>query len=396
MAEQPLAAWGLELPADWRVSRLGDLFDIQQGKALGPRAREGDSSRPFLRTANVLWGHVDLSELDTMNFDTDERDRFRLKPGDLLVCEGGDIGRTALWRGEAEECYHQNHVHRLRAKTKDVLPEFYVYWMQAALTSFGLYQGYGNKTTIPNLSKGRLSNFEVPGPPLSEQQEIVRVLSTVRKAQLASMKVVEATRETKRSLMTSFFSNGGWPRATLGSVARFIMGQSPPSEFYNSIGEGLPFLQGKAEFTEKYPRPTKYCTQKLKVAPAGSVLMSVRAPVGDTNLADREYIIGRGVASLRLEDGNNEFLFYLLTYFKPKVEALGSGTTFDSVNKGDLERLAIPIPPLKEQTRIATMIATVDKKISAEVSRLSELGDLYQTLLSELLSGRIRLPAKGS
>jgi hypothetical protein len=88
------------LPQEWRVVRLGELFEIQQGKALSPKARAGVRKRPFLRTANVLWGRVDLSVLDEMHFDEEEEARLALIPGDLLVCEGGDIGRTAIWEGQ--------------------------------------------------------------------------------------------------------------------------------------------------------------------------------------------------------------------------------------------------------------------------------------------------------
>ena len=88
-----------ELPEDWEIAKLGDLFEIQQGKALSPKHREGKSPHRFLRTSNVLWGRIDLSTLDEMDFTDKELVRLSLIPGDLLVCEGGEIGRTALWRG---------------------------------------------------------------------------------------------------------------------------------------------------------------------------------------------------------------------------------------------------------------------------------------------------------
>jgi type I restriction enzyme S subunit len=87
------------LPADWGVSTIADLFEIQQGKALNPKARAGKCPKPFLRTANVFWGLLDFSTLDEMDFDDDEVERLTLQHGDLLVCEGGDIGRTAMWEG---------------------------------------------------------------------------------------------------------------------------------------------------------------------------------------------------------------------------------------------------------------------------------------------------------
>ena len=139
------------------------------------------------------------------------------------------------------------------------------------------------------------------------------------------------------------------------------MGQSPPSTTYNNEGLGMPFLQGKAEFTELFPHPTKYCTKQLKVCPKGSVLMSVRAPVGNVNLADREYIIGRGLTSLSLKSGNNRFLFYLLLHNKKEFEAKSSGSTFKSINKTTINDFRIPLPPLPEQRAIAHVLQTIQE-----------------------------------
>ncbi|MCX7973184.1 MAG: restriction endonuclease subunit S [Candidatus Aminicenantes bacterium] len=159
--------------------RLGEVFEIQQGKSLSPKSRAGSRKRPFLRTANVFWGRIDLSSIDEMHFEEPEEKRLALKPGDLLVCEGGDIGRTAIWEGQLPVCLYQNHLHRLRSSREDAFPLFYMYWMQCAWRLLGVYGGAGNKTTIPNLSRSRLSSFFIPLPPLPEQKEIARILRTV-------------------------------------------------------------------------------------------------------------------------------------------------------------------------------------------------------------------------
>src|ERR1700674_5557017 len=86
------------LPPSWRVQRFDSLFAVQQGKQVSKKNRLGDNQRPFLRTKNVFWGRLDLSDLDEMHFTEAEEKRLALKPGDLLICEGGDIGRTAIWR----------------------------------------------------------------------------------------------------------------------------------------------------------------------------------------------------------------------------------------------------------------------------------------------------------
>ena len=160
------------MPEHWEVAKLGDLFEIKQGKALSPMHRRGISPRPFLRTANVYWGYLDLTTLDRMDFTDNETSQLKLIPNDLLVCEGGDIGRTAIWQGELDVCCYQNHLHRLRTVRGDVSPPFYMYWMQAAYLLLDLYGGTGNKTTIPNLSQSRLKSFMLPLPPLPEQRDI--------------------------------------------------------------------------------------------------------------------------------------------------------------------------------------------------------------------------------
>src|SRR5581483_10232153 len=112
------------LPAEWKVATIGELFAIQQGASLSPKRRKGDSPRPFLRTANVFWSYLDLSKVDSMDFTDTEVEKLALRPHDLLVCEGGDIGRTAIWRGEIENCCYQNHLHRLRARDSNIESEF--------------------------------------------------------------------------------------------------------------------------------------------------------------------------------------------------------------------------------------------------------------------------------
>jgi type I restriction enzyme S subunit len=199
------------LPEEWRVVRLGEVFDIVQGKSLSAKQNRGLRPRPFLRTSNVYWGYVDLSKLDIMDFTEEEEEKFALQPDDLLVCEGGEVGRTAIWEGQMQGVYYQNHLHRLRAINSDVFPRFVMYWLQTAFTLLNLYSGTSNKTTIPNLSQGRLAAFSIPLPPLPEQRAIAHVLRTVQEAKEATEGVIAALRELKKSLMQHLFTYGPVP-----------------------------------------------------------------------------------------------------------------------------------------------------------------------------------------
>jgi type I restriction enzyme S subunit len=194
----------------WERIRLGELFYVQQGVAMSPKRREGISPHPFLRTLNVLWAHIDLSMLDQMDFNDEEVAKLSLKPGDLLVCEGGEVGRTAIWRGELEGCLYQNHIHRLRRLSDNTVPDFYVYWMQAAFQVFGSYSGQESKTTIPNLSGSQLKLFKVPLPLVEEQRRIASELrekiAQAEKLKAAIEKQLEAINALPQAILRKAFS----------------------------------------------------------------------------------------------------------------------------------------------------------------------------------------------
>jgi len=194
------------LPAHWRVVRLGEVFDILQGKSLSAKQNKGVRPRPFLRTSNVYWGYLDLSKLDVMDFTEEEEQKFALQRGDLLVCEGGDVGRTAMWEGQMQGVYYQNHLHRLRARDNNVNPAFVMYWLQTAFTLLNLYSGSSNKTTIPNLSQGRLAVFPIPLPPLDEQREIAHMLQAVDAKIAAEQARRAALEELFKSLLHELMS----------------------------------------------------------------------------------------------------------------------------------------------------------------------------------------------
>jgi len=187
-------------PEHWEVVRLGDVFELKQGKQLSAKeSTEGKIKKSFLRTSNILWGKVAIEKVDEMFFTPEVYEKLKLKNGDVLVCEGGDIGRTALYREELEECAYQNHLHRLRPKRSNIMPLFFVDWMIFAIIIKRMYIHAANRTTIPNLSGSRLKNFIIPLPPLPEQQKIVSILSAIDQK-------IEAEESGKKALEDLFKS----------------------------------------------------------------------------------------------------------------------------------------------------------------------------------------------
>lgn len=153
-----------------------------------------------------------------------------------------------------------------------------------------------------------------------------------------------------------------WPTARLPDVAEIIMGQSPPGDTYNETANGLPFFQGKAEFGEVSPTPEKWCSSPKKIAEAGDILMSVRAPVGPTNLASTRCCIGRGLAAIRANQAilDPSYLRFVLRHAEPKLASMGQGSTFAAIGRAELASTNFPLPPLPEQRRIVDLLSRAE------------------------------------
>ena len=149
----------------------------------------------------------------------------------------------------------------------------------------------------------------------------------------------------------------------LSDFANINMGQSPKSEFYNYEGQGLPFLQGNRTFGSLFPTFDTYTTNPTKVAEPNDIIMSVRAPVGDLNIAPTKLCLGRGVCSLRAKNNNQKFLFYLMIYYVQQLINRESGTVFGSVNRDDIANLEVSIPEESVQRKIAAVLSSFDTKI---------------------------------
>jgi type I restriction enzyme S subunit len=154
----------------------------------------------------------------------------------------------------------------------------------------------------------------------------------------------------------------GWAWTTLGESCEVVLGQSPPSKTYNTEGEGLPFFQGKAEFGTLYPTPVKWCSKPKKIAEADDVLISVRAPVGPTNLCKERSCIGRGLAALRPKAGaDSHYILYFLRYIEKDWDRKATGTTFKAITGTILRSQEIPLAPLAQQHRI---VAEIEKQLT--------------------------------
>ena len=174
----------------------------------------------------------------------------------------------------------------------------------------------------------------------------------------------------------------------LSDVAELVMGQSPPSTSYNDAGDGLPFYQGKTDFGATYPTPRIYCREPKKLAEAGDILMSVRAPVGATNICHGKSCIGRGIAAIRPKGIDRDFLYFYLKKIEAYVDGLGSGAIFKAINKSQLAELPINQAgiPRPEQKKIAHILLTVQRAIEAQERIIQTTTELKKTLMHKLFT----------
>lgn len=184
----------------------------------------------------------------------------------------------------------------------------------------------------------------------------------------------------------------GWKVGCVGDDYNVTMGQSPKGTSYNEKEEGTLFFQGRAEFGWRYPKPRLYTTEPKRMATGGDVLMSVRAPVGDLNIALADCCIGRGLAALKCKNGGTTYSYYHLKYLQRHFERFNAeGTVFGSINQKDLKSIKIVAPDEQVIRRFLHSVGNIDKKIKLHCQESGCLENIRDTLLPKLLSGELSI-----
>ena len=184
-------------------------------------------------------------------------------------------------------------------------------------------------------------------------------------------------------------------RKNICEICTLIMGQSPDSKSYNKDKNGIPFYQGNADFGEEHPTPTVWCTAPKKIARKGDILISVRAPIGDMNIANEDCCIGRGLAAIRLNKSDIVDINYLYHYLSATVEFLqeqGTGSTFKAINKTTLEGIEIPCPSIEKQKNIAKLIIEIKTSIQYKKAELFALNELVKSRFIEMFGDPVENP----
>jgi len=367
-----------------------------------------------------------------------------LRPFDVLVNSTGvgTLGRVAQVRKIEEPATVDSHLTIVRPNPEAVDP---LYLGMAIRFCEHEIEWLGEGSTgQTELSRERLSKFTVPVPESrDEQRAISHILGTLDDKIELNRRMNQTLEEMARAIFKSWFvdfdpvrakaavrrehpdwSNAqvsraacpnlkpeiaelfpdefenselgeipkGWRVSQVGHHFRLTMGQSPPGSTYNEIGEGIPFYQGRSDFGFRYPKRRVYCTEPTRFAEPGDTLVSVRAPVGDINMAVERCAIGRGVAAIRHESGSRSFTYYtmhqLAEHFN-KFEAEGS--VFGCINKADFERLPFFVPLQEVLVTFDRVVSLLDYRVEIAERQTVDLASLRDTLLPKLISGELRV-----
>ena len=189
----------------WKQYIFSEIATSRLGKMLDAKQQTGESSFPYLANFNVQWFRFDLTSLNQMDFDEEDRVEFELKEGDLLVCEGGEIGRCAVWHNEMQPCYFQKALHRVRCNTEVINPNYMAWWFKYNCDHNGFAAIEGAKATIAHLPGAKLKLLRVTTPPIELQNEFVAFIEQVDKSKFEIQKSLEKLETLKKALMQKYF-----------------------------------------------------------------------------------------------------------------------------------------------------------------------------------------------
>ena len=399
-----------EIPTDWELTELKDVGDFQYGYTTS--AKKDKTDVKFLRITDIENdGTINWNKVPYCSVNQDVFKKYELSEGDIVFARlGATSGKTGFIGQNSLKSIFASYLIRLKVH-EDINSKLIFYMAQSSI-----YWSQVLRQREGQLKKGMnanmLSHIKIPLPKeISEQKKIANILSTMDQAIHKSDEIIAKTELLKKGLMQELLTNGvghddfenssigkipvDWNVITLGDVdyVTLIMGQSPPSSTYNKEGQGLPFLQGKAEFGDIYPEPILYCSEPQKIAEKNDLLLSVRAPVGEINLAAGKYCIGRGLAAIRPKNDklNHIFLYNYIKMSARRFELLSTGSTFKAIRKKEIEKFSIPLPPITEQEKIAQILTSIDEKFHLNVKRKEKLEIIKKGLMNDLLTGRKRV-----
>ena len=437
------------IPQDWDNASIGELFEVQLGKMRSQKSATGHHFKPYLGNSNVQWGNFRLDSLEEMDFLPHELDKFRVRAGDIFICEGGEVGRTAIWRDVNFECYYQKALHRLRPKTVRIDCDYFVFCMEDACLR-NLFPALTSASSIPHLTRETLVKLRIPLPTPLEQCKIAAVLLTWDHSLERTETLLKAKQKQRQALMQLLLTGGvrlqaftrrnsKKPNPLVRVPAAIRRGIYPPS-----VQPGLPKLIEKpdgwdtktmAELLNTKQRrvqlddDTEYHLVVAKrnrggIEPRGKLrgeeirtTTQFKVNAGDFVISRRQIIHGAcGIVPATLDGAivSNEYsVFTVNEHLDPGYLRLLSHslyfqqTCFHSSVGVAVEKMIFRVekwlkypfllPPIEEQRAITKTLETAEAEIALLQQRVEKLKQQKRGLMQQLLTGKTRVKlAKGA
>lgn len=365
-----------------------DLAEVCQKPQYGAIAK--GSKNPlgplFVRQTDIASGHIDWSSVPFCDLPQWEFDKYAIRPGDILISRlGNGVGNAATVH-ETRDAVFAGYLVRFQTQRSKADPEFIGYQLQSCAWRHHV-ASFRSGAAQPTLNAQQMGAFQFLLPPLDEQQAIAATLRSIDE-RIESNRRAFALAET---LADQLFARQVSGTAVLTDIAQLTMGSSPPGDTYNEEGEGLPFYQGVRDFGRRFPAYRVWTTGAVRLAHEDDSLISVRAPVGELNRSREICCVGRGVAAVRSDHPST--LYYSLRAAEDLWEPFQhEGTVFGAINKADLSNARLPWPGTDGLGPLEYQLSAIDDKIRSLMTEIERLTALRDTLLPELLSGRIRVP----
>ena len=386
----------------WMTTKLGNVLTLQRGFDL-PSSKRYSGTIPVVSSSGITGNH----------------NVARVQAPGVITGRYGTLGEVFLLLKDFWPLNTTLYVKDFKGND----PRF-VYYLLESLD----FRPFSDKSSVPGLNRNHLHELTVAIPSaLSEQRAIAHILGTLDDKIELNRQMNQTLDEIARTLFRSWFVDfdpvrakaagrqpegmdaetaalfpdrlvdselgpipEGWDVATIGDDYKVTMGQSPPGSTYNQAGDGVPFYQGRADFGFRFPGERVYCTAPTRFANAGDTLISVRAPVGDVNVALRNSAIGRGVAALRHRSNSESFTFHSAVALQPQLATFNAeGTVFGSINQKSLLTLQAVRVTDSLVDEFQRLVGPLDHLIKCNTEESSTLIELRDVLLPALLAGTL-------
>ena len=354
---------------------------------LGDIANEAKSSNKGDKTGIRIVGleHLTPSNVTLSSWSNDTENSFtkEFSKGDVLFGRRRAYLKKAVVAPFDGIC--SGDITVIRAIKDKVDPDLLPFIIQNDfLFDFAVKKSAGSLS--PRVKWTYLKEFTIELPSMEEQSKLAETLWSIEETKKVYKDLINKTNDLMKSQFIEMFA--GVEKGMLSDMATIIMGQSPDGKTYNDTGDGMAFYQGKTEFGDLYiGEATTWTTAPSRIAIANDVLMSVRAPVGSTNIATEECCIGRGLASIRPIEGKTTtmFILYAMRIIEESISNMGVGSTFKAINKEQVYKLPIPLASIELQNQFVELAEQSDKSKFALQEAIKDLDALSKKIIAKNL-----------